>query len=286
MNCTWIAPLSRQWRLVVLASAAILVFSTFSVPPASAALVDEVVGTVESTVESVTPAPSAAPSLPPVATPPVPAAPQAPVTPQAETAPPSSSPVDPGVNVPPVGAIAGAATDSVASDAGAGETTQQAAAPVRDGGSGTSVPPSPGIATSEAPAVRPSGTGSSPSSPIAPAEVAPARGWFIHVWPAIPLGSDAVREWVGRVMGHLLRPVVVASAPVLLLSPSLVRATGEPPFSGRQATANPPRPNPSDAPGLAEGGRPLLVGFAGLVLAFLAVVVLRELRSVLRTTAG
>ncbi len=296
MNGTGIACERCLWRRIFLVAGAILIGSVSSVPVASATLIgetaDTVGSTVGSTVETVDATANGAPSPPsamPPATPPAPvatpAAPQAPVKLQTEAAPtPSSSPSSPGVDVPPVDGIASAARNVVGSVTSAGkETTQQVAAPIRNDDSQVSTPPNGPTADASKAAPRAIGTPSSAPSSIAAAEVAALQRRFARIWPAIPLGGGAGREWVARVIGGLFRQTAVAAAQSLFSTPLVARAAGDSPSVGQPGrTAISPRLSPPAAPVSAGGTRVIYLVVIAALLALLAFTVWREFRSALR----
>jgi hypothetical protein len=296
-NRTGIAVEQRLWRRIASVAGAILIGLGFSVPVASATLIGEAADTVGSTVESVDATTSAAPSLPsamPPATPPAAVTTPASVRLQTEAAAtPSPSPSSSGLKVPSVGGIVSAGGNSVGSVTSTGrETTQRVAASARNDGSRISTPKTaPMQAQAERSPVRSAprparviaiGTPSSAPPSIKAAEVVALQRWFARIWPAIPLGGGAGREWTAGVIGDLFRPAAAATARLRFLAPLAARVASDSPLVGHPATANGPQLAPPNAPASAGGTRVTYLIILAALLALLAFTIWREFRSALR----
>ena len=200
-------PMKRSVRCAISVFGSLLVASVFGVGLASAMSPGETRGTAESVVTPVTETSrSALPDPVPPATPAAPAAPRLPVKAPSAAAPTSSSSSDaagtlnsvtdapsPGGRLP---SVDGAARDTtgVAGRSTSGEAVQQVSASARNGSGGDSN--LRGAARGRGPTTR----GESRPS-IDPAEVAPLRWFFTHVWPAIALGraglTTPLEQWEG-----------------------------------------------------------------------------------------
>jgi len=282
---------------VVALAGVLMSTAAFGVASASAALPEEVVGSVRSIVSPVT-AP-AAPTLPDAApsTPsPPPAAPEAP---QAPASPPPN----------PVTTLASSATKAVATvtgalaDGGASQASKKAATVVSSTSSEGAKQVTP-PAGSGPPAASPSGRGASaptaevgtvgddapasetatrkfagPAAPpsITAAREAPLRRWFAYVWPAIAFGRGGVA--LGEREGAP-SPTVSDVVRMLLAGAFPASATGGATVSRGTATRDAPHAAPNNTP-LPEGREItffVIFSFAAL-LAFLMSTLWVEVRS-------
>jgi hypothetical protein len=285
------APVNRskttrlQLRGIPVAVACVVVSAlAFNATPASATLTGEVVKVAGSIVPEVTaPAPPAAPAppSPPSATPPstpsvaAPAAPQVPakLPTGAATSSPSSNPA------PTVASSATKASSPVAdglADAGATETSKQAAPAV----SRTSKQAATAVSSTSHEKAKQVAAPNDPPS-IRPARAAPLRRWFAYVWPANALGGDGAA--LARSAGAL--PLTVAGVARLLFIDAIraIRAStsGAPTLSGNVATPDAPpsaAPDRTFVPSGPEISFFVIFSFAAL-LALLAFTVWVEIRS-------